>query len=609
MHNAAAADDGVAQAAVAAQLDGLAHEATAGDGLLDREQELGHVEGLEQVIEGARFGGLDGGLEGAVSGDQDDREPRLGAVQFADQVQPVQSRQFPIGDDHVEFRAFGPLQTRIAAGFDEDLVALVGEQTAEGHGDPRIVFHQQDFGRRAHADYESHGGRGHATKISQDFGIDRTALRSNLGLVNNIYHQIRLANGARGHGFPIRFNFITSLAFAGLLAAVSGQPVARAADTSAAAPEVRVSLIQTGSGPRKALRLHPKAEDKRSSTMTMKMGMEIAVAGMDPQKMSLPAMKMMMETSVKSVTPEGESTYETVMSDVSVAEDSEAMPQMVEAMKTTASGLKGVTLTGKMSSRGINQGTSVKTVGDLSPQARQTMEQMKDTFSNTGLALPEDAIGVGAKWEVKQKVSSQGMTIDQSTVYELVSLEGDKLKAKTTITQTAANQQIQNPAMPQMQMDLVKLFEQRHGRDHRGPGPAYSRPRRHGDAQRQHDGHGRRGSEDRDGHENGHQDTDGHEVTTGTWGAFNGGPAAIKGRIRIRTKRLGFQVASTAGGGASRDDASGRGGSRFRRRPWQHDVERRPPVHLGAVPAGRRGAFRRCARRWTGRARCRSLWW
>jgi len=49
------------------------------------------------------------------------------------------------------------------------------------------------------------------------------------------------------------------------------------------------------------------------------------------------------------------------------------------------------------------------------------------------------------------------MTIDQTTVYELVSIEGDRLKAKTTITQTAVNQQIQNPAMPDLKMDLVKL--------------------------------------------------------------------------------------------------------------------------------------------------------
>jgi hypothetical protein len=110
-----------------------------------------------------------------------------------------------------------------------------------------------------------------------------------------------------------------------------------------------------------------------------------------------------------------------------------------------------------MSDRGVNKSTDVKATADLNPQARQAMDQMKDTFSNTGIALPEEPIGVGAKWEVKQKIKSQGMTIDQTTQYELLSIDGDTLKAKATITQSAGNQTIQNPAMPQMKMDLVKL--------------------------------------------------------------------------------------------------------------------------------------------------------
>ena len=49
------------------------------------------------------------------------------------------------------------------------------------------------------------------------------------------------------------------------------------------------------------------------------------------------------------------------------------------------------------------------------------------------------------------------MNIDQTVVYELASVDGDHVILKTTITQAAADQQIQNPAMPGMKMDLVKL--------------------------------------------------------------------------------------------------------------------------------------------------------
>ncbi len=251
-----------------------------------------------------------------------------------------------------------------------------------------------------------------------------------------------------------------------VVAAWSCQGVVLAADAPAkpaaekAAPSVAATpgtvigskLLQAGAEPRKALRLNPKVGDKQTSTMTLKMSMAIG----EGEAMKMPLIKMAMDTTVKSAS-ETEIAYETVMTDVSLAEDTDAMPQMVEAMKATMGGLKGMTVLGTMSKRGISKNVEVKATGEMTPQTRQAMEQMKDTFRNSGVAFPEEPIGVGAEWEVKQKVKSQGMTLDQTTVYELVSLEGERFTAKTTLTQDAANQAIENPAMPEMKMDLVKL--------------------------------------------------------------------------------------------------------------------------------------------------------
>src|ERR1035438_495832 len=49
------------------------------------------------------------------------------------------------------------------------------------------------------------------------------------------------------------------------------------------------------------------------------------------------------------------------------------------------------------------------------------------------------------------------MTIDQTTTYELVTLEGERFTTKSAIVQHAANQKIQNPAMPGLKLDLIKM--------------------------------------------------------------------------------------------------------------------------------------------------------
>ena len=82
---------------------------------------------------------------------------------------------------------------------------------------------------------------------------------------------------------------------------------------------------------------------------------------------------------------------------------------------------------------------------------------MKDLFTQLAAPLPEEAVGPGARWEAKMSIKTQGMTIDQTTTYEVVSLDGESLTTRSTIVQHAADQKIQNPAMPGLKMDLIKM--------------------------------------------------------------------------------------------------------------------------------------------------------
>ena len=289
--------------------------------------------------------------------------------------------------------------------------------------------------------------------------------------MKNTCSPMRLAVPAVGRPVSYHLKTISTLALVGLWLALCGPGTARAADGAATPPpekplpavstppaaEPRLTMLKMGAEPRRTLRLHPKVGDKCTATMTMNLEMEMALGGADSQKMKLPAMNLTMETTVKTVSPQGDCGYESVTTAVGVAEDSGATPEMADAMKTTLGGLKGVTVLGTLTHRGIMKGTELKATEDLNPQARQAMEQMKDAFANAGVLLPEEAVGVGAKWEVKQQIKSQGMLIDQTSVFELVSMAGDRITAKTTLTQAAENQQITNPAAPDMKIELIKL--------------------------------------------------------------------------------------------------------------------------------------------------------
>jgi hypothetical protein len=238
--------------------------------------------------------------------------------------------------------------------------------------------------------------------------------------------------------------------------AAPGMTADAGAEATPAAKSV-VTLLDPGSEPRAALRLHPTAGDKQTMAMTMKMAMSMTMAGNQVPAMNVPAMQITMDVTVKDISADGDITYNTVFTDATVAADTNTAPAMAAAMKTTLAGLTGMTGTGTMTDHGIIKDMEMTVPPDASPQLSQMMEQMKGSMRSSSSPLPQEPVGAGAKWEYKSQVKSQGMTIDQTTTSELVSADGDHLTLRTTIAQNAANQQIESPSMPGMKVDLTKM--------------------------------------------------------------------------------------------------------------------------------------------------------
>lgn len=230
---------------------------------------------------------------------------------------------------------------------------------------------------------------------------------------------------------------------AGVKATIPGQP--------------QVKLLEAGAEPRKVFRIQTKAGDVQKATMTVKVSMGMNMPDMPSSPIKMPAMKLKMVTTTKNVSAEGDINYEMLLEDVEVVSDASVMPQVVEALKESLKGVKGLVVAGTMTERGFSKKVEAKIPAGADAHSRESLEQMKQTFANTAFLLPEEAIGVGAKWEVKDKLKTQGMTIDQAAKHELISVEGEVLTTKSAVTQSAANQKIASPMMPTMKVDMTKM--------------------------------------------------------------------------------------------------------------------------------------------------------
>jgi len=216
-------------------------------------------------------------------------------------------------------------------------------------------------------------------------------------------------------------------------------------------------LLQAGSEPRKALRLSPKAGDKQTMGMTLKIAIQMKMAEMEMPAMKIPAITSDTTATITDVSAAGDIAFETAVANAAIADDGDTEPQMADAMKASLDSFKNMSGSGKLTSRGITLANDLKIPSGVNPQARQTLDQMQESLERVSTPLPEEAVGPGAKWEAKTTVKSQGMTINQTATYEIVSIDGDRVTLATTISQTAANQKIANPSLPGMKVEVVKM--------------------------------------------------------------------------------------------------------------------------------------------------------
>jgi hypothetical protein len=117
-------------------------------------------------------------------------------------------------------------------------------------------------------------------------------------------------------------------------------------------------------------------------------------------------------------------------------------------LKQAATGLTSVKGTGVVSNRGVPRSVKIDASGITDPTMKQTFDQMATTFQNMSMPMPNEAVGVGGKWEVRNAIDSGGAAIFQKTEYEIVSIDGPMLTLKAKIEQTAPPQSVNIPNVP-----------------------------------------------------------------------------------------------------------------------------------------------------------------
>ena len=214
---------------------------------------------------------------------------------------------------------------------------------------------------------------------------------------------------------------------------------------AAGAPPI-VKVLSTGAAPKTALRYTPPVGTKQHIDMTMSMGMSMEMSGAAGPGMTLPAIKIGADCVVTGVAPSGDVTY--TIAFTGAEGDPGGNPQIASTLQTMNDALKTVKGSATVSNRGATLSSNIDFSKVADSPMGPTMGSTTDQMKVLSIPLPEEELGVGARWEAYQTFVNSGMTMYQKSEFELVAVDGRTVTLKSKLEQTAPPQAISNPALP-----------------------------------------------------------------------------------------------------------------------------------------------------------------
>ena len=220
------------------------------------------------------------------------------------------------------------------------------------------------------------------------------------------------------------------------------------ADAPDAKPAVEIELLEAGQEPRRAIRFTPAAGDKLTVAMTMKMSQGMTINGAAQPPTPLPTQKFTMDMSVNDVKANGDVHYGFAYTDIEVFDDPQNPSPAVAAIQGLVQPMVGTKGSGVITNRGFSKEAEFEIPENLNPMLKSMLEGMKDSINQLSSPVPEEAIGLGAKWRTVQNVTSNGIKLKQTIEHEVTAVDEKGITTEFTLTQEAEPQEVKNASLP-----------------------------------------------------------------------------------------------------------------------------------------------------------------
>ena len=206
------------------------------------------------------------------------------------------------------------------------------------------------------------------------------------------------------------------------------------------------------------LRYTFKTGSKAQMVMTLAMSSSIGMGAAQAMALDLPIIKTVADIGITAVSANGDATYDLVFTNLTAEPPPGGDPSMAAMVQKQMASVNGLKASATVSNRGLTTATKL-TIDQTNPALAQMTSQMTSSIENMSVPFPAEAVGTGARWEVRQTLTNGGTTIYQRTECELVSADASSVKLNVKIEQTGPRQTLSGGAgLPGgMSMDVESI--------------------------------------------------------------------------------------------------------------------------------------------------------
>ena len=219
-----------------------------------------------------------------------------------------------------------------------------------------------------------------------------------------------------------------------------------------------VKLLDGGAAPRSELSYALSKGPSPRLSMAMDMTIGAKAAGQSQPATTFPRMTMVFDIKGTDKNPAGEVSIDSRLTSLSVDPNGGQQEQLARALRPQIEGLKGLGMLYWVNPKGRVRDVKIDMPPGVPPGAQQLLGGMSQSIESMVTPLPNEAVGVGARWQVTSRTLSGGADLLQAAVYTLRSRTASKAVLDITLVQLAASDTIHSPQMPAGMAVKVKSF-------------------------------------------------------------------------------------------------------------------------------------------------------